>query len=223
AADLARLLPRTAGKTRVAPLGVTPLTPLSPSPLEGEGDRGVRGTPYLLYVGSNKPHKNLPRLVAAFAQVAPCVEGRLLIAGAWDPRYPEAADEARRHGLEGRVVFEHRPSDARLNELFAGAIGFVFPSLYEGFGLPVLEAMAAGLPVATSDRGSLGEVAGDAALRVNPDDTASIAAAMERLYGDADLRARLSAEGRARAALFPWSRTAHDTWAVYEEVAHRSE
>ena len=219
AADIARLLPGAAGKVRVAPLGVAPRSPAPPAPLP----QGARGDmPYLLYVGSNKPHKNLPRLVAAFAQVAPRVEGRLLIAGAWDPRYPEAADEARRHGLEQRVIFEHRPSEARLDELFASAAGFVFPSLYEGFGLPVLEAMAAGLPAATSDRGSLGEVAGDAALRFNPDDVTSIAAAVERLCGDAALRARLSAEGRTRAALFPWSRTAHDTWAVYEELAHAS-
>ena len=100
-----------------------------------------------------------------------------------------------------------------------GATGFIFPSLYEGFGLPVVEAMAAGAPVATSDRGSLREVAGDAALLFDPTDESAIAAAMERLLTDQDLRTQLSARGRARAALFPWSRTAQETWTVYEEVA----
>ncbi len=218
--DVARQIPATAARVRVAPLGVVP--PGS----AGWGERAgwkpaIPGetAPYLLYVGSNKPHKNLPRLIAAFARAAPCVAGSLVIAGAWDDRYPEALETARRGGIADRVVFEHRPTDQRLDALYAGAAGFVFPSRYEGFGLPVLEAMAAGLPVATTNRGSLGEVAGDAALLFDPDDEASIAAAIERLLGDADLRAHLSAAGRARAVLFPWSRTAAATWAVYEEVA----
>jgi len=215
ASDLARLVPSAAGKTRVALLGVTPRPPaILRTP-------GGAGEPYLLYVGSNKPHKNLPRLVAAFARLAPEIAGRLVIAGAWDDDYPQARDEARQRGLDRRVTFEHRPSDQRLDELFANATAFVFPSLYEGFGLPVLEAMAAGLPVATSARGSLGEVAGDAALLFDPTSDEEMAAALSRLLCDEALRARLVAAGRARAALFPWSHTARDTLEIYRE-AHKA-
>lgn len=211
--DLARLLPQTARKTRVAPLGVAPRPPASAP------ESQAPAAPYLLYVGSNKPHKNLPRLVAAFAKVAQQAGGNLVIAGAWDERYPQAKQEADRPALNRRVIFEHYPSDARIAQLYTGASGFVFPSRYEGFGLPVLEAMAAGLPVATTDRGALREVAGDAALLFDSDDTDSIAGALRRLLTDGDERARLAARGRERAALFPWSRTARETWAVYEEVA----
>ncbi len=215
ASDLARLVPSAAGKTRVALLGVTP------RPHATSTKRGDAGDPYLLYVGSNKPHKNLPRLVAAFARLAPEIAGRLVIAGAWDNDYPQARDEARQRGLDRRVTFEHRPSDQRLDELFANATAFVFPSLYEGFGLPVLEAMAAGLPVATSARGSLGEVAGDAALLFDPTSDEEMAAALRQLLCDEALRARIATAGRARAALFPWSRTARHTLEIYRE-AHKA-
>jgi glycosyltransferase involved in cell wall biosynthesis len=211
AGDVARLMPGTAGKVRVVPLGVAPRPAVTA--------RAVAPAPYLLYVGSNKPHKNLPRLVRAFQCVAEQGPGRLVVAGAWDARYPEARDEARRLGLDERVSFEHFPSDDRLAQLYAGACGFVFPSLYEGFGLPVLEAMAAGLPVATTDRGSLAEVAGDAALCFDPLNEIAIAGAAIRLLSDAYLREQLSAAGREQAARFPWSRTARDTLAVYQDVA----
>jgi alpha-1,3-rhamnosyl/mannosyltransferase len=211
--DIARLLPAAVAKVRVVPLGVSPWTGERPH------QAAATAAPYLLYVGSNKPHKNLPRLVAAFARIAPRTAANLIVAGAWDTRYPEARDEVRRRRLDGRVSFEHRPSSTRLADLYMGATGFIFPSLYEGFGLPIVEAMAAGAPVATTDRGSLREVAGDAALLFDPTDESSIAAAMERLLTEQDLRTQLSARGRARAALFPWSRTAQETWTVYEEVA----
>jgi glycosyltransferase involved in cell wall biosynthesis len=211
--DIARLLPAAIAKVRVVPLGVSPWT------VERPHQAAATAAPYLLYVGSNKPHKNLPRLVAAFARIAPRTAANLIVAGAWDARYPEAMDEVRRRRLDGRVSFEHQPSPTRLADLYMGATGFIFPSLYEGFGLPIIEAMAAGAPVATTDRGSLREVAGDAALLFDPTDESAIAAAMARLLTDQDLRTQLSARGRARAALFAWSRTAQETWAVYEEVA----
>ena len=102
--------------------------------------------------------------------------------------------------------------------LYHGALGFVFPSQYEGFGLPVLEAMSIGLPVAASGTPAVAEVAGDACLRFDPLDTASIAAAMRDLAGDPALRARLSAVGRARAETFSWRGAARLTLAAYEEV-----
>lgn len=214
AADVARLLPGAARKVRVAPNGVRAR--------HSGADAATAGSvPYLLYVGSNKPHKNLDRLVGAFGRVAGEVRGNLVIAGAWDPRYDGVAIRTRRDGLDGRVIFERGPSDERLDRLYAGATAFVFPSLYEGFGLPVLEAMAAGLPVATTNRGALREVAGDAALLLDPLDEASIAAALRRLLSDSTLRAELAGLGRLQAARYPWSRTAEATWAVYEEVAAR--
>ena len=212
--DVVTAVAPASAKVRVVPLGVG-----DPTFGVGIGASRSRCEPYLLYVGSNKPHKNLPRLVAAFKQVATVGPGRLVVAGAWDHRYPEAKELAQDSSLQGRVVFESGPTDARLAELYAGATGFIFPSLYEGFGLPVLEAMAAGIPVATTGRGSLGEVAGDAALLFDPDDTAALAAAMHSLFNDAGLRARLSDLGRARAALFTWQRTAESTMAVYDEAA----
>jgi glycosyltransferase involved in cell wall biosynthesis len=105
--------------------------------------------------------------------------------------------------------------DATLHALYELADGVAYPSLYEGFGLPVLEAMAHGTPVLTSDRSSLPEVAGDAALLVDPLDPAAIAAGLVRLVGDAALRARLAAAGRRRAAAFTWPATAAATWAAY--------
>jgi glycosyltransferase involved in cell wall biosynthesis len=107
---------------------------------------------------------------------------------------------------------------AELEGLYALATAVVFPSLYEGFGLPVLEAMGRGVPVATSDRSSLPEVAGDAALRFDPTDVAAIRAAIERLLGDPAERRRLSAAGRERAAAFTWERTAELTVAAYERA-----
>ena len=109
-------------------------------------------------------------------------------------------------------------SEADVEGLFALCRAFVFPSFYEGFGLPVLEAMARGVPVACSDRASLPEVAGDAALLFDPSDPAAIAAALERLLGDPDLAERLRAAGRERAAAFTWERTAQLTLATYERA-----
>ncbi len=220
ARDIARLLPGAARKVRVARLGVAARAAAA---WEATGPTDASGAPYLLYVGSNKPHKNLPRLAAAFARAVRETDtpANLVIAGAWDDRYPEAVDAVRRHELAARVRFEHRPSDERLDRLYADARGFVFPSLYEGFGLPVLEAMAAGLPVATSARGSLGEVAGDAALLFDPTDEEAISVALRRLLRDDALCATLAAAGRERAQLFPWSRTATETRAVYADLAAR--
>jgi alpha-1,3-rhamnosyl/mannosyltransferase len=211
--DVARLLPGTAGKTHIVPLGVAARpTACQASNLERT---------YLLYVGSNKPHKNLPRLVGAFARLPRDQVVGLVIAGAWDGRYPQSRQAVERLSLGDRITFEHSPSDQRLDALYRGALAFVFPSLYEGFGLPVLEAMAWGLAVATGDRGSLAEVAGDAALVFDPTREESIGACMERLIGDRKLRDTLRERGLDRAGRFSWARTASETWRVYERVAAR--
>jgi len=114
--------------------------------------------------------------------------------------------------LTGRV------SDERLIALYQGADLFVFPSLYEGFGLPVVEAMSCGVPVITSNRGALAEVAADAALLVDPEDPQALSAAMRRVLADSGLRAELSAAGRRRSEAFSWQKTAQATLAVYQQA-----
>ena len=190
------------------------------------------GERYILALASNKPHKNLPRLVEAFAQLR--TEGRglrtegddhsplspqssvLVIAGHWDPRYPEARELAGRLGLGAAVRFLPGVAEADLPALLSGAEVFAFPSLYEGFGLPPLEALACGAPVLCGDTSSLPEVVGDAALRVDTRSVAALADGLAQLLGDAALRQRLRAAGPQRAARFSWRRTAEATLAVYE-------
>lgn len=171
---------------------------------------------YVLYVGSNKPHKNLVRLVQAWAKVIPYYRDVLLaIAGPWDARYPQAQWAVERLGIQEHVLFLGAVADEDLPGLYSGAYCFVFPSLYEGFGLPVLEAMACGTPVACSNVASLPEVAGDAALLFDPHEVECIRAVLMRLLDDADLRDDLARHGHGRAAAFSWERTATATVEQY--------
>jgi len=139
-----------------------------------------------------------------------------VIAGHWDPRYPEARELAEQLGLGSAVRFLPGVAEADLPALLSGAEVFVFPSLYEGFGLPPLEALACGAPVLCGDTSSLPEVVGDAALRVDTRNVAALAGGLAQLLGDAALRQRLRAAGPLRAAHFSWRRTADATMAVYE-------
>jgi alpha-1,3-rhamnosyl/mannosyltransferase len=171
----------------------------------------------VLAVGTLEPRKNLPRLIAAWTRLPEELRSAhaLALVGprGWDDEEVLAAARAAGVRLLGRV------GDAQLHALYANATAFAYPSLYEGFGLPVLEAMAAGAPVLTSLSSSLPEVAGDAALLVDPRDTAAIAAGLERLLRDAGLRERLRVAGRARAAAFSWERTARETHALLAQLA----
>ncbi len=174
---------------------------------------------YILYLGINKPHKNLVGLVEAFARVAAALpEVTLALAGKPDPRYPDAYDRARALGLGDRVRVLGAIAEDSLPALYTGAALFVFPSLYEGFGFPVLEAMACGAPVITSSVSSLPEVAGDAALLVAPTDTDALARAMLAVLQDGRLWTRLHRASLARAAEFSWARAAEQTLAVYRRV-----
>jgi glycosyltransferase involved in cell wall biosynthesis len=169
---------------------------------------------FFLYVGSNKPHKNLPLLVQAHARL-PASAPPLVIAGPWDVRYPQAkqiADPA-------RVRFLGPVDDADLPALYGAALAFVFPSRYEGFGLPVLEAMACGTPVICSNAASLPEVAGNAALLVDPTNPSMLAEALQRILDDRALREQLSARGLGQAARFSWAQAAVETLAIYRQVA----
>jgi len=172
---------------------------------------------YFLYVGNLHPHKNLPRLFAAFSMLRDDVD--LVVAGYRDPRYwPDLAARVRALGIEPKVKFLDFVPDEALPALYAGALAVVLPSLYEGFGLPVVEAMACGTPVVASTTGGLREAAGGAALRVDPRDEEAIAGALRRVAGDVDLRRRLAADGLAHAAEFTWETTARGVRTAIESA-----
>ncbi len=199
--------------------------PLAPAPqFAPQPDRAVERVrdrydlrDYVLYVGINKPHKNLVRLVEAWQRVE--TDAQLVMAGAWDPRYPEPKRRVSELRIDDRVRFLGPVNDDDLPALYAGARLFVFPSLYEGFGLPVIEAMACGTPVACADTASLPEVAGDAAALFDPHDTAGIATVVGELLANEALRLKHRSLGLARAAGFSWSRTAAATLGVYRRIA----
>jgi glycosyltransferase involved in cell wall biosynthesis len=177
---------------------------------------------YVFYLGSNKPHKNLSRLVEAWAWIRDSLPGgtdwRLVIAGEWDRRYPQARLLAEGLGLGAEVQWLGRVEEKDLPALYSGAGVFIYPSLYEGFGLPVLEAMACGVAVACSGSSALAEVAGDAGLRFDPMSVDAIARALRRLLADDDLRQQLREKGLDRAARFSWRRTASETLAVSRKL-----
>ncbi len=172
---------------------------------------------YLLYFGSNKPHKNVARLVEAFAASGIKDQG-LVIAGQWDERYPQAKQMTEQLNVSDRVRFIGPVKDVDLPALYGGAELFVFPSEYEGFGLPVLEAMACGAPVVCGNRSSLPEVAGDAALLCDPHDVTALAQAIERAITDRALNQALRARSLDRAAGFSWEQTAQQTRQVYRSL-----
>ncbi len=158
-----------------------------PPPTEVERVRRKYALPedYLLYLGINKPHKNLVRMIDAFARFTFHVSCfMLVIAGAWDSRYSEPRQRVDALGLESVVRFLGPVPEADLPALYAGAALFVFPSLYEGFGLPVLEAMACGTPVVCSNTSSLPEIMGEAALTFDPLNVKEMAAKIEEALGD---------------------------------------
>ncbi len=168
--------------------------------------------PYLLFVGNVKPHKNLRGLLEAYRLLADEVGHDLVIVGRRDGFIhgdPEVVRQAESFG--GRVTFTGWVDDARLEQYVAHADALVFPSRYEGFGLPPLEAMACGCPVVASRRASIPEVCGEAAVYCDPDDPGDIAAAIRRLLGDAVLRQEMIARGRERARQFTWERCAAAT------------
>lgn len=186
--------------------------------------RTVLGLParYVVYVGSNKPHKNLESLVFAWNELVR-IQGVganmcLVIAGRQDPRYNGARVLGERLKLGASLRFVSDISDADLPALLGGAECFVFPSRYEGFGLPPLEAMACGTPVVSSNRSSLPEVVGDAGLLVEPD-AAGLAGGIARVLDDPGLARDLRERGLRRAAMFSWQRTAAETMQLYHSVA----
>jgi len=170
---------------------------------------GIR-TPFVLCVSANRPHKNLPTLLRAWASLPSTDRNcwQLVLAGAVDARWEDPLDAARRVDVERSVRRLGAVDEADLHALYAAAEVCIVPSLYEGFGLPALEAMAAGTPVAASNASALPEVIGDAGLLFDPADRGAMAGALAALMHDADLRQRLAVAGRERAATYTWERTA---------------
>jgi glycosyltransferase involved in cell wall biosynthesis len=207
-------------KLTVIPLAADPaFRPASPHEVESVRRKHDLPEDYVLYLGSNKPHKNLVRLIDAFSRIArhtPRIA--LVIAGAWDPCYPQARRRVAALELERSVHFLGPVAEEDLRALYSGATAFVFPSLYEGFGLPVLEAMACGTPIACSDASSLPEVAGDAALYFDPTDVEAIAWAFSEILTDPALRENLRAQGLNRASEFSWEQTGQETLDLYREI-----
>jgi glycosyltransferase involved in cell wall biosynthesis len=204
-AEILRLLPGTPpGKVRViheAPaLNPAPARPADP--------------PYALFVGTFEPRKNLGALLRALDGQPD--DFRLVIVGemGWVPS-SEPARIAAEAGVSGRVFFAGRVSDQELDGWYAGARLLAFPSLSEGFGLPVLDAMARGVPVVCSNAGALPEVAGDAALMHDPLDASALARLMRQAWTDDALRVECARRGLRRARVFSWERAARETWEAY--------
>jgi glycosyltransferase involved in cell wall biosynthesis len=206
-------------RLRIVPHGVA--MPDPDPELAGKflAERGIT-EPYLLWLGTQEERKNVLAVLDAFAQVARAdADVTLVLHGPQGWLGAEVADGIRRRRLGRRTqVSEGGLTREELAALYAGATVFVFPSIYEGFGLPVLEAMACGAPVVTSDRSAMVESAGDAAVLVDPDDHDALADALAGLLSDAAARADLARRGRERAADFTWEVSARRTWDVYEEL-----
>jgi glycosyltransferase involved in cell wall biosynthesis len=217
--DLVALLGIAPGRIDVVPLGLGGVrrdTPLPEREVRARFELGERRV--VLSLSAKRPHKNLLALIGALARIPS--EGRPVLVL---PGYPTAHEqELREHassaGVAGDVRFPAWVSGEEVEGLWALTEAFVFPSLYEGFGLPVLEAMARGVPVASSNASSLPEVAGEAALMFDPHNEAAIAEALRRLLDDSVLREQLRTRGLARVAEFTWERTAHLTLESYRRA-----
>jgi len=176
------------------------------------GALGLRDTPYILYVSTIEPRKNHLALVQAYARLRQqdrAIPHKLVLVGPKWLGHEPVFDAISRLGLDAHVI--HFEKVDELETLYNGADAFVFPSLYEGFGLPILEAMACGTPVVASNVTASPEVVGDAGLLVDPRDESALCDSIRRLLTDADLRSELVARGLRRAATFSWTRTAERT------------
>jgi glycosyltransferase involved in cell wall biosynthesis len=208
-------------RMRLAPLGVDPqFSPGDPPP--GLRDRlGLEGA-YLLTVGTLQPRKNVESALRAFERlVSAGADQRLALVGGRGWRDEALAELIRRSPAADRIVVTGRVSDDELVGLYRAADCFVYPSRYEGFGLPPLEAMACGTAVVSSNRTSLPEVVGDAALLVDPDDVDAIERALSELLSSRELRDKLVERGRRRAAEFSWWRCARLTAEAYRAAVAR--
>lgn len=212
--DIVRLLGIDPGRVRVIPHAA----PRGFDPPDAAADS--RQAPYFLFVGNLEPRKNLARTLRAFGRVAPSLpDHRFVIAGAPGWKYADVLREAARPDLAPRVELRGYVPENELPALYRNATAFVYPSLYEGFGMPVIEAMACGTPVLTSNVAALPELAEGAAVLVDPLDETALAEAMHALGTDRALRERLREAGPMRAARYSWDRTCDLTLEAYGEAA----
>ena len=218
AADIAAHWPGNEIRTRVIHGSAEILPP--PGPLAAYAP-ALRPHRYLLFVGTLEPRKNLPRLLQGYATACRVAADfpALVIAGGHGWGGEHLRRMIARQRLTDRVQLMGVVSDAALSTLYAHALCLVMPSLHEGFGLPIVEAMRYGLPVLTSSTSSMPEVAGKAGLLVDPQSTASIAAGLQRIVQDAPLRGKLASAARTQAALYSWDRAAEETLEVLREAA----
>ena len=195
--------------------------PAAPDAVEAVRRRYGIARPYILGLGTLQPRKNIPALIRAYHALreAHGVEHQLVIGGGRGWLDDEIYATIDALGLEGDVLLPGYVDDADLPALYTGAAVFAFPSLYEGFGIPILEAMACGTPVVSADASSLPEVTGDAALLVSPHDVEALAHALWRLLDDGDLRETLVERGRQRVALFSWEAAARTLLEAYASLA----
>jgi glycosyltransferase involved in cell wall biosynthesis len=216
--DLVELWDVPAEKVTVIPLGVDPS--FKPLPMDEGSRKPLGGRPYILHVGTLEPRKNIEVLVRAFASLRERIPipHALALVGARGWAYQPIFDLVTALGLHEHVQFVDYVGPEHLPLWYTRADLFAFPSVYEGFGLPVLEAMACGLPVVTTDSSSLRELAADAALLVEPGSSEALEDAMGRILEDRGLRDRLRAKGLERAARYSWETTARETALVYEAV-----
>ncbi len=217
--ELIEQLGVAATRIRTVPLGVEDrFHPYSPQELAPVLNRyALTNLAYLLVVATLEPRKNLPRLVDAYGRLPDALRQRhpLVIVGArgWlNEALEQRLEPLERDGQARRLGYIHQED---LPLLYAGAWAFAFPSIYEGFGLPVLEAMRSGLPVLTANSSSLPEIAGDAAILVAPEDVAAITAGLERLLADTTWRGLAVERGVRQAQSFSWARCVEETVAVY--------
>jgi glycosyltransferase involved in cell wall biosynthesis len=217
--DIVKHLRVPDSKIDVVPLGVGARTVVATDVEELRARLGLDRRPIVLAPSAKRPHKNLMRLLDAWA-LLPGDRTRpvLVLPGYATEHEADLQRHAERLGLEADTRFLGWVSPPDLEALYVLASCLVFPSLYEGFGLPVLEAMARGVPVTCTDRGSLAEVAGNAALLFDPESPKAIADAVQRIIGDRELSARLSNAGREQASRFTWKAAADGTLRAYERA-----
>jgi glycosyltransferase involved in cell wall biosynthesis len=220
--DILRFFDVPETKVQVVPNAIDErfLAPADEAAMDLVRQRYQLDDPFVLYVGNIKPHKNVGRLIAAFAKVRRTIGEtlKLVIIGDDLSKYPSLRQTVHRHQLDKHVRFLGFQPATTLASFYRLARVFVFPSLYEGFGLPPLEAMACGTPVVTSDVSSLPEVAGDAALLVDPYDVDAIATGVGRALTDEALRRTLVERGHVRARLHSWASSVAEIHRTYREV-----
>jgi glycosyltransferase involved in cell wall biosynthesis len=180
------------------------------------GNKYQPGYPYLLHVGNTKPHKNVERLLLAFSMARIDPKFKLILTGTPTPSLEKIIQNK---SLENRVIFCRNLTEQKLAEYYRGANAVVFPSLYEGFGLPVVEAMASGVPALTSNTTSLPEIAGEAALLVDPHEADAITKGIEKITQDSALRNELIEKGLKQARLFSWDNVASKVQTILDSVS----